>query len=138
MLKYVAALAGLIVVAVAAVVIFVDPDPPEPGDFYAVPSPLPEGPPGTVIRSEPVEKPEAGSQAWRILYLSETYDGRPTALSGLLVVPEWDRLRVAATSSLCRTERSESIRRARCRISGRSSGPRSTVWPSSFARVTPW
>jgi len=58
-----------------------------PGAFYAAPSPLPAGPPGTIIRTESIKDPPAGSMGWRILYLSRSYTGKPTALSGLLFVP---------------------------------------------------
>ncbi|MEZ5136056.1 MAG: hypothetical protein R2699_13615 [Acidimicrobiales bacterium] len=41
----------------------------EPTDaFYQAPNPLPDGKPGDVIRSEPLDGAPAGSQAWRVLY----------------------------------------------------------------------
>lgn len=83
-----AALAGVAVLAAAALVLFVDStEPPEPGAFYLPPKPLPDGPPGTIVRSEEVEEAPRGSRAWRILYLSRSYTGKPTAVSGLIFVP---------------------------------------------------
>ena len=62
--------------------------PPHPGPFYAAPSPLPDGPPGTLIREEPIARFYPGTKAYRILYKSVGFDGRPTAVSGVVVVPE--------------------------------------------------
>jgi pimeloyl-ACP methyl ester carboxylesterase len=61
---------------------------PKPGPFYAVPSPLPPGPPGTLIRSQPIPHLYPGAKSYRILYKSTGLDGRPTAVSGVVVVPE--------------------------------------------------
>jgi hypothetical protein len=60
--------------------------PTPPGDFYAVPEPLPEGAPGTVIWAEPVAAPE-GARAWRVLYHSRTIHDEDVAVSGLVVAP---------------------------------------------------
>ena len=57
------------------------------GDPYEVPEPLPEGRPGDPIRIERVAAPR-GAIAWRVLYLSETIHGEPTAVTGLIVAPE--------------------------------------------------
>jgi alpha-beta hydrolase superfamily lysophospholipase len=60
----------------------------EPSDaFYIPPEPLPEGRPGDVIRSEALPGAPAGSQAWRILYLSEGITGERIAVSGIVVAP---------------------------------------------------
>ena len=60
----------------------------EPTDaFYQAPNPLPDGKPGDVIRSEPLDGAPAGSQAWRVLYLSTGFDGSPTAVSGVVIAP---------------------------------------------------
>jgi len=76
------------VVAVAAVVVVVTGSDDEPvvDAFYEQPDPLPSGPPGTIVRSAAVPDPPAGSKAFRILYLSPSYSGRPAALSALLFV----------------------------------------------------
>jgi len=60
----------------------------EPTDaFYVAPDPLPDGKPGDLVRSEPLAGAPAGSQAWRVLYLSTGFDGKPTAVSGIVVAP---------------------------------------------------
>jgi hypothetical protein len=83
-----AGLLGLVVAAVVAIVVFVNStNPPDPNEFYAAPSPLPSGPPGTVIRTQEVEQPPERSRGWKILYLSRSYTGEPRAVSGLLFVP---------------------------------------------------
>ncbi|MDQ6806184.1 MAG: lipase family protein [Actinomycetota bacterium] len=60
---------------------------PAPGPFYVEPAPLPTGPPGTVVRAEPLAGAPEGAHAWKLLYLSRSYTGARTALSGLLFVP---------------------------------------------------
>ena len=62
--------------------------PAAPGAFYSAPSPLPSAPPGTIIRSEVIDGFRAGATAYRVLYTSTGYDGRPTAVSGFIVVPD--------------------------------------------------
>lgn len=56
-------------------------------DFYEAPDPLPDGEPGDIIRSEPLAGAPAGSQAWKVLYLSTGFDGSPTAVSGVVIAP---------------------------------------------------
>ena len=56
-------------------------------DLYSVPDPLPSAPPGTIIRSEPIAAPR-GATAWRVLYHSESVDGRDIAVSGVIVAPQ--------------------------------------------------
>ncbi len=62
--------------------------PGEPGPFYTAPSPLPDGPPGTIIRSEVIDDFHTGAVTYRVLYKSTGYDGAPTAVSGIIVVPD--------------------------------------------------
>jgi len=57
------------------------------GGFYEAPDPLPADAPGSVLRSEALSRPPAGSKAYRILYLSRDHGGGPAALSALLFVP---------------------------------------------------
>jgi pimeloyl-ACP methyl ester carboxylesterase len=85
-----AALAAiLIAAAVGGWAIFVHESRPEPpGAFYMAPSPLPDGPHGTIIRSEVIDGFYPGATAYRVLYKSTGYDGKPTAVSGLIVVPD--------------------------------------------------
>jgi uncharacterized membrane protein HdeD (DUF308 family)/pimeloyl-ACP methyl ester carboxylesterase len=61
---------------------------PRPGPFYAPPSPLPPGPHGALLRDEPIPGFYEGAKAYRILYRSTGFDGRPTAVSGVVIVPE--------------------------------------------------
>lgn len=97
MLRWLAA-AGLLLLTLGAiaVVVFVvlagDPvhkaaAQPKPGAFYAVPDKLPQGPPGTIIRSEALRRLPRGTKGWRILYISHGYDGNRVAVSGLVLVP---------------------------------------------------
>lgn len=85
-------LSGVVVaLAIAAVVAIVAVDraaPGSPGPFYTPPSPLPEGKPGEIIRHEEMESVSADSTAHRVLYLSTGYDGEPTAVSGVIYVPD--------------------------------------------------
>ena len=45
------------------------------------------GPPGSLIRSEPMMFAPAGAQAYRVLYRSVGMRGEPIAVSGVIVVP---------------------------------------------------
>jgi acetyl esterase/lipase len=45
------------------------------------------GPAGTVIRSEPMFGAAAGASAHRVLYRSTAPDGRPIAVSGVIIIP---------------------------------------------------
>ena len=45
------------------------------------------GPPGTIIRSEPMLFAPAGARAYRVLYRSTGLLGEPIAVSGVIVVP---------------------------------------------------
>jgi fermentation-respiration switch protein FrsA (DUF1100 family) len=63
-------------------------EPFDGGDFYAVPDPLPEGAPGDLIRYEPIDdSPVVGAAAWRVMYLSESVEGDPIAVTGTVFVP---------------------------------------------------
>jgi acetyl esterase/lipase len=81
-----AVIAGILI---AAFVVFVDStQPSKPGKFYDVPSQLPAGPNGTIIRKELVTGFHKGATTFRVLYKSTSYNGTATAVSGLIVVPE--------------------------------------------------
>ena len=83
------ALAALAAAAAAVVVLGGGSDrPPEPDAFYEQPDPLPAAPAGAIVRSEAIARPPQRSTAYRILYRSRSYTGRPVALSALLLVPE--------------------------------------------------
>ena len=62
--------------------------PQTPSAFYTPPAPLPPGPPGTLIRQEPLPSslPE-GAQAWRVMYISTDLAGNPIAVTGTVVAP---------------------------------------------------
>jgi pimeloyl-ACP methyl ester carboxylesterase len=45
------------------------------------------GPPGTLIRSEPMAFAPAGAQAYRVLYRSTGMHGEPIVVSGVIIVP---------------------------------------------------
>jgi hypothetical protein len=85
------ALAAIVVLATVAVPVLVlrsGSDAPSAEDgFYEPPDPLPGGPPGALLRSEPIASPPPDATAYRILYRSRGHDGRPAALSALLFVP---------------------------------------------------
>jgi alpha-beta hydrolase superfamily lysophospholipase len=61
--------------------------PPEA--FYAVPDPLPPGPPGALIRALPIAALPVlpDSRAWAVLYHSRDFQGRDVAVSGVVVAP---------------------------------------------------
>jgi hypothetical protein len=53
-----------------------------------VPEPLPDGEPGALLRYEPADDVSiVGGTGWRVMYLSETLQGDPIAVTGLVVVP---------------------------------------------------
>jgi pimeloyl-ACP methyl ester carboxylesterase len=55
--------------------------------FYQAPTQEIAGPPGTLIRSEPMGFAPAGAQAYRVLYRSIGMHGEPIAVSGVIIVP---------------------------------------------------
>ena len=55
--------------------------------FYVLPSPLPTGNPGALIRWEPMPAPP-GLRTWRILYHSTALDGSDVAVSGVVFAPD--------------------------------------------------
>lgn len=82
-------IAVVVVAAIAGWAMFVHSSRPDaPGAFYSAPSPLPDGPPGTIIRTEIVDRFYPGATAYRVLYKSTGFDGDPTAVSGLILVPD--------------------------------------------------
>lgn len=87
--RLVGALAALALVAGATVVSVavnrVGPD--EPGAFYDQPDTLPDGPLGTIVRSEEVDTITPAARTYRVMYLSSGLDGEHRAVSGLVVVP---------------------------------------------------
>lgn len=85
-------LAGTTSMASAGTPLPLPPIPPAPtlsdGAFYTPPSPLPEGAPGDVVKTEPVALslyPEA--RATRIMYLSRNIRGETVPVTGVLLTP---------------------------------------------------
>lgn len=62
--------------------------PDDPPEFYTAPSPLPDGPPGTIIRAEMIDDYLTGATTYRVLYTSTNLEGEPTAVSGIIAVPD--------------------------------------------------
>jgi pimeloyl-ACP methyl ester carboxylesterase len=55
--------------------------------FYRQPHPLPDGGPGTIIRSERILGAPSGARAWRVLFHSTDTFGHAVVNSGLVVAP---------------------------------------------------
>ncbi|MGC4105799.1 MAG: alpha/beta fold hydrolase [Thermomicrobiales bacterium] len=55
--------------------------------FYELPSPVPAGQPGDILRSEPMLGAPDGANAWRILYHSRDVHGKDIVVSGIVVAP---------------------------------------------------
>lgn len=59
------------------------------GDLYAVPDPLPAGEHGQLLRYQEVTPSILdGATTWRVMYLSESLEGDPIAVTGTVLVPE--------------------------------------------------
>ncbi len=56
-------------------------------EFYSLPSSLPEGAPGELIRSVPISGAPFGTNAWRVIYHSRDLAGRDIPVSGVVVAP---------------------------------------------------
>ena len=55
--------------------------------FYDISADLSSMPAGAIVRQEEIEGP-AGAVAWRLIYVSETWDGRHVPASGLVIAPQ--------------------------------------------------
>lgn len=65
-----------------------EPELFEDGDFYDPPDPLPDGEPGSLLRYQPMDGAGLdGSSVWRVMYLSESLQGEPIAVTGVVAVP---------------------------------------------------
>lgn len=75
-------------IAVASVLLHGDawPASAQTPFYQASPQEL-AGQPGTVIRQEPVSGGPSDASAYRVLYRSTSFDGRPIAVSGIVVIP---------------------------------------------------
>jgi pimeloyl-ACP methyl ester carboxylesterase len=63
-------------------------EPPVPGVFYASQNLHLTGRPGELLRSEPFPGAPGGASAHRVLYQSTGIDGRPVAVSGIVIIPK--------------------------------------------------
>ncbi len=63
--------------------------PPPPGlpAFYGIPDPLPQGKPGDVIKTEPVSVPALHGTMQRVMYHSQSIQGKDIPVTGLIAVP---------------------------------------------------
>jgi hypothetical protein len=77
---------GLVVlVAIAVVLFFVFTRNPEVGAFYDPPDDVPADP-GAILRAEPFDDGlPTGARGWKVLYASTDAEGRPLAVSGLII-----------------------------------------------------
>lgn len=56
--------------------------------FYTLPSPVPPGSPGEIIRIESIDSAPVGTLAWRVIYHSRDLAGADIPVSGVVIVPE--------------------------------------------------
>ena len=57
-------------------------------DFYTPPDPLPDAEHGTLLRYEQLDTAIEGGTAWKVMYLSESLEGDPIAVTGVVVTPD--------------------------------------------------
>jgi acetyl esterase/lipase len=58
------------------------------GRFYDAPRVDALGKPGTLVRAEQMEGAPLNAAAWRVLYRSTSFDGKPILVSGVVIVPQ--------------------------------------------------
>jgi pimeloyl-ACP methyl ester carboxylesterase len=58
--------------------------------FYAVPDPVPNDEPGSLIKLEKVDAPDIDGTVYRVMYVSSTVHGDPVPVTGVVVVPPGD------------------------------------------------
>jgi pimeloyl-ACP methyl ester carboxylesterase len=56
--------------------------------FYTLPSPVPRGDPGEIIRTESIDSAPVGTSAWRVIYHSRDLVGADIPVSGVVIVPD--------------------------------------------------
>ena len=56
--------------------------------FYDLPSPVPAGKPGDVVRTEKLESAPPNTNAWRVLYHTTDVTGADIVVSGVVVGPD--------------------------------------------------
>ena len=57
-------------------------------DFYGAPDPIPDVEPGTLLRAEEIPTTEIPGTAYRVLYASESLQGEPIVVTGVVAVPD--------------------------------------------------
>lgn len=57
-------------------------------EFYALPSDLPAGDPGEIIKSKPIDSAPAGTRAWRVIYHSRDLAGADIPVPATVIVPD--------------------------------------------------
>jgi pimeloyl-ACP methyl ester carboxylesterase len=56
-------------------------------DFYAVPDPVPDEEPGTLIADEVADAPDIDGTLYRVMYVSRSLQDEPIAVTGVIAVP---------------------------------------------------
>jgi acetyl esterase/lipase len=56
--------------------------------FYEVPQTDVAGKPGTLVRAQAMPGAPLNAAAWRVLYRSTSFDGKPILVSGVIIVPQ--------------------------------------------------
>jgi acetyl esterase/lipase len=56
--------------------------------FYEAPLSEFAGAPGTIVRQEPMQGAPLGAAAYRVLYRSTSFEGKPILVSGVVIVPQ--------------------------------------------------
>lgn len=56
--------------------------------FYEAPASDVPGKPGTLVRSQAMPGAPLNAAAWRVLYRSRSFDGKPILVSGVVIVPQ--------------------------------------------------
>jgi len=56
--------------------------------FYDAPTSLAAGPPGSVVRQEPMDGAPLGATTYRVLYRSTGLKGEPILVSGVVIIPQ--------------------------------------------------
>lgn len=80
---------GIVLAVVVTSAAVAAPAPEGLPDFYAVPKKLPSEP-GTLVKSEKVAAPAIDGTVYRVMYVSESQQGDPVAVTGVVVVPDGD------------------------------------------------
>ncbi|MFS0732212.1 alpha/beta fold hydrolase [Microbacterium sp. 1P10UB] len=55
--------------------------------FYDIPADAPAGPPGSIVKSEPLLGVPLDTRAWRVMYRSTDLNGAPVIATGVVVTP---------------------------------------------------